>query len=143
LKIHGSVFVKPGQEGDYVWMLAQPEYINALFVFNDNTEQYMQYITGRGGYRNGKGNAVVRPYRGYRSAGIPTGSLRTGGFTKLGSKEKALIDGALAIIRDMLRTGVYDMVVYSDDGQGGLGTGIFRVNREVKDYIVKGLHDLV
>jgi hypothetical protein len=55
----------------------------------------------------------------------------------------ALIDGAFAIIRDMLRTGKYDMIVYSDDGQGGLGTGIFRVSRDVKDYIMKGLHELV
>jgi hypothetical protein len=147
LKIHGSIFVKPGQEGDFAWMIKQPQYEKALFVFNDNIEEFMKYLVGTGGFAKGKGNAVIRPYRKSQpphAAGIPTGSLRAGvgGFRSL-DESKYLIDRALEIIYGLVATGHYDQIIYSDDGQGGLGTGIFRVNREVKDYIVKGLHDLV
>jgi hypothetical protein len=60
-------------------MIEQPDWADALFVFNDNEEQFRAYrrdpADPRGCTRGG-GNAAIRPYRCTeppRAAGIPTG----------------------------------------------------------------------
>ena len=56
---------------------------------------------------------------------------------------RAVIDDAVAVIRELLATGRYDRVVYSAaDDSGGLGTGIFDVGDDVKAYIVAQLRGL-
>ena len=74
-----SRFDGRGRPGDFAWMITRPEYADALFVFNDNEEQFRAFQrdpTGGAGLSPGGGNATVRPYRGAdppRAAGIPTG----------------------------------------------------------------------
>jgi hypothetical protein len=142
-----SVFKGVNQEGDFSWMIEQPEYADALFIFNDNEEQFEKYMTAQnGGCSAGRGNAIIRPYRCLtppRAAGIPTGSFAKGGYPSLTLKAKTVIDEALAVTKLYLGLGRYGRIIYSDDGEGNLGTGIFDVGQDVKDYIVKGLNALV
>ena len=44
LKVTRSVFGGTGVSGDYLWMSNQPEFARALFVFNDNEEQFDTFV---------------------------------------------------------------------------------------------------
>ena len=128
-------------------MIEQPEYADALFVFNDNEGEFRAHqghAPGARRCRAGGGNAVIRPYQCEdppRAAGIPTGDH--GGYPRLTDSAKAAIDDALAAIGAPLAAGRYQRVIYSAaDDSGALGTGIFDVGDDVKRYIVDGLRAL-
>ncbi len=144
-----SRFEGRDRPGDFAWMVTQPEYADALFVFNDNEEQFRAFQRdpgGGAGLSPGGGNATIRPCRGAdppRAVGIPTG--RAGqGYPALTGDAREAIDDALRLIADLLATGGYQRVVYSAaNADGDLGTGIFEVGDDVKRYIVDGLRKLV
>lgn len=131
-----SVFVGGGKEGDFGWMIEQPAYDKALFVFNDNESQFLAFMDG---ISVGGGNAVIRPYQGagVRAAGVPTGP----GYDALTTENKAIIDRALARIRSLIKSGRYTTLVYSADETDPslLGHGIFDVGEDVRRYIVAEL----
>jgi hypothetical protein len=150
ITVLGSVFQSPGRPGDFTWMIDQPEYEDTLFVFNDNEEQFRAFQrdpTAGSGCAPGGGNAVIRPWRCAdppRAAGVPTGTLGSGGYARLTPEAKGAIDDALTLIGELLKTGRYRRIVYSAaDSSGSLGTGIFTVGREVAEYIVSGLRAVV
>jgi hypothetical protein len=149
VQVIGTQFSRPGETGDFGWMLQQPEYADALFVFNDNEEQFRAHRAdpaGDYGCARGVGNAAIRPFQCIdppRAAGIPTGTLRSGGHPELTPPVQNLIDDAIDVINDLLATGRYDRVFYSAaNAEGDLGTGTFRVGDDVKRYIVAGLRAL-
>lgn len=144
IQVIRSTFSGVGRDGDFSWMIGQPEYATALFIFNDNEEQFLEHqrMAGERHFCDaGGGNAAIRAYQciePQRATGIPTG--RHGGYTELSPQAAAVIDNALAVLDQLLASGRYDTVIYSwDDHAGTLGTGIFRVAREVLDYIVAGI----
>jgi len=124
--------------GDFAWMINQTNYENSLFIFNDNEEDHSTP-------KKGGGNAKIRPYNkhGYqalglpqpRSAGISTGTLAKGGYGSLSDDVKLYIDECVREIKDLLRRHEYDSIYFSIDGNEGLGTGIFKVDEKVKEYI--------
>jgi len=139
IKVVRSIYDRDGALGDYLWMINQPEFARALFIFNDNEEQFDAYVAGEAsGFHAGGGNAAVRPLRKHsppRAAGVPTGKHGRG-YSALDAPTKIKIDQALAIIRDLVKSGNYDQVVISESKKGNtLGTGIFEVAPEVRDYI--------
>ena len=146
-EVIGSQFAGGGREGDFAWMIEQDEYADALFVFNDNEEQFRAYErdrTGGAGCSRGGGNAVIRPYRCAdppRAAGVPTG-VHGGGYGELTDAVRAVVDDAVAVIEELLASGRYARVFYSAGADGGLGTGIFTVADDVKAYIVDRLRAL-
>ena len=147
IKVVRSIFRGAGVSGDYLWMSNQPEFARALFVFNDNEEQFDAFVVGEAsGFSAGGGNAAIRPLRKQvppRAAGIPTGTLRAGGYVALDASTKAKIDEAMAVIEALLKTGDYDQIVIPESKDGNtLGTGIFEVAPEVRDYIFKRLDTL-
>ena len=91
-------FTECGVYGDFEWMLRQPQFEDALFLFNENVESFYN------GYKkSGKGNAVIRPYRytnPVRALPIPTGYIGVneegwrGGFRRLDHTTKEIIDEA-------------------------------------------------
>ena len=106
---------------------------------------FIAFQTGHAaGLSAGGGNAAIRPYQGHspiRAAGIPTGNH--GGYQKLDKNVRALVDDAIAHIRRLLATGNYDQVIFSYDAQQKtIGTGIFQVADEVKDYIYESICSL-
>ena len=146
IKVVRSIFRGAGVSGDYLWMSNQPEFARALFVFNDNEEQFDAFVVGEAsGFTAGGGNAAIRPLRKQvppRAAGVPTGKHGSG-YSALDASTKAKIDQALAIIEGLVRTGDYDQVVIPESKDGNtLGTGIFQVAPEVRDYIFKRLTNL-
>jgi hypothetical protein len=143
-----SRFEGRGEPGDFAWMIEQPQYADALFVFNDNEEQFRAFqrdAHSAAGLSPGGGNAAIRPYRGAdppRAAGVPTG--RAGqGYDTLTADAQQAIDDALELIAELLASGRYVRVIYSAANEDGdLGTGIFEVADDVKRYIVSGLRRL-
>ena len=138
-----SIFNGAGILGDYVWMSSRPEFARALFIFNDNEEQFNAFVEGEwSGFVAGGGNAAIRPLRELvppRAAGIPTGKNGLG-YSVLDASTKTKIDEALAVIDALLETGNYDQVVIPSSEEGNtLGTGIFEVARDVRDYIYERL----
>ena len=144
-----SVYKGFGQDGDFDAMIHKHEYVDALFVFNDNEEQWKAHLSGiHSACFKGGGNAIIRPYQDKtppRAVGIPTGHamVKGSGYESLTPEVKAVLDRALGVVRDLVDTGRYDKLVYSSDGHDSLGTGIFKVGQDVKDYIVVRLHGLV
>lgn len=147
LQTVASVFSGVGQAGDFRWMIEQDEYADALFIFNDNEEQFLAFMQDHSstfGCAAGGGNAVIRPYRCRKpphAAGIPTG-VAGSGYEGLAESAKTHIDSAMDHIRSLLAASEYRRVIYSGDRAGSLGTGIFSVGPDVKNYIVEQLESL-
>jgi hypothetical protein len=135
MKVTGTIFVKKNEIGDFIWMKDQKEYYNSLFIFNDNTEYHDTN-------KRGAGNALMRPYNKYNtslekpiSAGIPTGSLKDGGFMEFNKEVKKIIDDSFQEIRELIKKYNYSEIIYSTDKDGNLGTNLFEVNKDVIKYI--------
>ena len=41
-----STFTGPGRDGDFAWMVLQPQFARTLFIFNDNEEEFLQHLAG-------------------------------------------------------------------------------------------------
>lgn len=136
-------FTGPGKYGDFGWMIQQPEYQDVLFLFNDNQEQFVDFLLSRSACMSGGGNAVIRPYQCInppRAAGIPTGSSGRG-YQDLRTGQQ-YIDEAFEVIKRLLSTGKYKTVMYSGDKDGRLGASIFSPSSEVIDYITNKIRQL-
>jgi len=160
IAVEGFVFHDKGQEGDFVWMIRQPKYSKALFIFNDNQEQFDEFhkllakknrlLPFDHACRKGSGNAAIRPYqckKPPRAAGIPTGGMlpnRDGtGYSKRGYdnlwEAGTYIEEAFDYIRDLITTYDYDQVIYSKDEDNRFGSSIFEIGDDVERYIRVGL----
>jgi hypothetical protein len=149
MKLIGTVFQGVGKYGDFAWMIEQPEFSDSLFIFNDNEEQFLAHLNDPEssiGCSAGGGNAVIRPYQCQnppRAAGIPTGSNGRG-YANLSYGTKIIIDKAIQVIDVHLSTGQYSQMFYSSATENGLlGTGIFKVETDVNNYILEQLKMLI
>jgi hypothetical protein len=148
LQWNGQVisFVFDGQnkDGDFNWMISQDQYRDALFVFNDNEDQYYEHrdhpteVAGAGCLAGG-GNAIIRPYQCRtppRSIGIPTGP----NYSSLTPDVKRILDEAIDNVHHIASKENYRRIFYNAaNASGDLGTHIFPVGEEVKQYIVTKL----
>jgi hypothetical protein len=148
IHVIGSIFAGTGKFGDFGWMIRQQEYADALFVFNDNEEQFRAHRDdpdGAFGCAAGGGNAIIRPYQCKnppQAIGIPTGSNGRG-YTALTADVRQTIDDAIGTIQELIATGRYQRLFYSAaNAAGDLGTGIFQVHPDVKHHIAERLKTL-
>ena len=115
IAIEGIQFKPNDPNTDYRQMINNPDFENALFIFNDNTSGL-----GTGG------NACIRGKE--RAVGLPTGyndRQRFGGFTTLAEAE-TYIPSAISTISDYVSTHPeIDRIFYCCDSAGLLGVGIF------------------
>jgi hypothetical protein len=146
IEVLRSSYQGRGRDGDFRWMIDQPQYARTLFIFNDNEGQFDEHQALVGTDHRcdvGGGNATIRPFeceRPPRATGIPTG--RHGGYRSLDEGRRA-IDAALHYLDALLGTGDYDAVAFSwNADEQTLGTGIFDVADEVRAYIVEQI-DLI
>jgi hypothetical protein len=146
MDVIGSQYSHPQIVGDFGWMITQPAYADALFIFNDNEEQFRAFVndpTAPYGCQKGANNAAIRPFRCSqppRAAGIPTGTLAHGGYSQLTTHAQSVIDEAFGIVKATLAAGTFDRIFYSAaNAKGELGTGVFVIGDDVKRYIVSGL----
>lgn len=129
-----------GPEMDFELLMEQ--YTNALFIFNDNENDHHTAVQGGG-------NAAVRIYNRYSdleiplSAGIPTGKNGRG-YHDLNEGKEA-IDYSFEEIKTLIEKYGYDTVVYSCNTYDSplVGTGIFKVDKEVLEYITNLILSLV
>ncbi len=140
--VTGQVFNGKGKDGDFSWMIVQEQYRDVLFIFNDNEEQYKAHrndALAEDGCSVGGGNAIIRPFQCLtppRAAGIPTGP----NYEKLTVAVKEIIDEAITTIKNICAREHYKRVMYNaSNGNGDLGTGIFKPGDDVKRYIVDQL----
>ena len=141
IQLFGVKFMKPKQFGDFYWMYDQEEYSDSLFIFNDNEEYHYTC-------RCGAGNAVMRRYNQYsklikpKSAGIPTGTLGEGGYSKFTPEIKKVIDDSINEIIELIKIHQYKTIYFSAELDGKLGTSIFAVNPKVINYITNRIYGL-
>ena len=134
-----SVFAGYEKLGDWEWMCDQPLWAHALFIFNDNEEQFDAFIGGlESGYTLGAGNAVARPWRKLnppKSAGIPTGKLGSG-YQLLDPASKEKIDQALTVVYDLLKSFYFNFLVFSsNESMSTLGISTYQEGEDVRKYI--------
>jgi hypothetical protein len=114
-------------------MLKQQTYDDALFIFNDNEEQFRAFIALKSSdepnsagqleglaCQAGGGNAKIRPYQcqpGSRVAGIPTGTGGVGYASVDTPKAKESIDLAVANIRELVQTNDLRRVFFTQTPQ--------------------------
>lgn len=142
-----SRFTGPNREGDFTWMINQPEHARTLFVFNDNEEEFYAHL--RGGVHTcsaGGGNAAVRPWQCQtepHAVGVPTGSYTSGphylGYSVLDDHVRAAITDAITQIDELLATGRFDTLAFSWDDDTKLGGRIFTTSQDIRDHIVTEL----
>ena len=140
-----SRFTGTGREGDFAWMIEQPEHAKTLFLFNDNEGEFLSHQ--RGGPHScssGGGNAGIRPYQCHepqRALGIPTGTYAPGihhrGYSCLDAHVLGVLDLAFSKLDELLATGRYDAVAFSWDDKTKLGGRIFETAQPVRDHIVE------
>ena len=142
MEIIGNIYKGRNQYGDFHWMIQQEKYDDILFIFNDNEEHHHTN-------NKGCGNAIIRQYNKYnmslsrpRSAGIPTGTLKYGGYNELNDHVKKQIDSAIDEIKDICKKYNYTKLCYSSEKNGMLGTGIFVVDINVLVYITTKILEL-
>ena len=139
-----SIYKKKDKNGDFAWMIKQEIYNDSLFIFNDNIEHKCNF-------NKGKGNACIRPYNKYnpyidipQSAGIPTGSLKNGGFQSLTVENKKYIDEALDKIVELIKKYKYKQIIYSAESKifKLIGNSLFIVGNDVREYITQEIYKL-
>ena len=141
VQVIGVRYTSPGIYGDFNWMITQPEFSNALFIFNDNEEHHNSN-------KRGAGNAIIRQYNKYsdldvpRSVGIPTGTMSSGGYTTFNLETKNKIDGYFNELTELITQHKYTHLYYSAESNGMIGTSIFKVNHKVLEYITWKIHSL-
>ena len=145
VQIIASKFAGLNKPGDFKYMIEQNVNVDSLYIYNDNIECFYNQSYGKG-----KGNAIIRCYNQFNpklkkpySIGIPTGSLRFGGFTNLDLKTKKIIDESFDRLINVLNKYEYKKIYYSTNNVNGMiGTSIFNVNKDVIEYITNRLHQL-
>lgn len=139
VRVIATVFRRRNQVGDFVFMIKSKDYKDSLFIFNDNEVDHCSDVPGGG-------NAAIRSYNRFsavfppRSAGIPTGDNR--GYSSLTPRAKSAIDSAIEEIRELIKEHGYSRVFFSADENGKLGTSIFSIGDDVRDYITEQILSL-
>jgi len=145
IRVIRSKYSGTGRDGDFDWMIRQPQYDRTLFLFNDNEGEFLAHH--RGGSHTcggGGGNAIIRPYQcrvPQRALGIPTGTYSTGihykGYSCLDDHVVGILDLAFARLDELLASGRHDSVAFSWDDDTKLGGKIFTTAQPVRDHIVE------
>ena len=141
IEVIGIKYTSSNKYGDFNWMCQQDEYKDSLYIFNDNEEYHDTNMRGAG-------NAIMRKYNKHSnyivpfSAGIPTGTLGEGGYSKFTPEIKKVIDNSIEEIIELIKTYKYKTIYFSAELDGKLGTSIFAVNPKVIKYITNRIYGL-
>jgi len=162
-----SQYGEPNVDGDFEFMIEQPEHQATLFVFNDNEEQFLAHFlaannpfgaaalninplpsnVGGDPCSAGGGNAAIRPYQcapHRRAVGVPTGSYQhqqddEPGYASLDARVRQMVDFSMMQIDAMLASGRFTSLAFSYNPKTKLGGKAFNTSQTVRDYIVAEL----
>jgi hypothetical protein len=149
IQLIGTKFHDREIKGDFNYMIKCDMQLEndplTLYIYNDNTESYYSRS-----YKTGAGNAIIRQYNKFNpnmqrpfSAGIPTGSLKNGGFQELNEESVKVINGSINLIKKIIMDYSIKTIYYSTNSESGLlGKSLFDVDNEVLIYITDKLKKL-
>lgn len=127
---------------DLASMMNEPLYQKSLFLFNDCIEYHSSC-------KKGAGNSSIREFNHHnprlsipRSAGIPVGMIRDGGYKTLTEGVISRIDLAFLTIKDLIHKHNYEMIIYPADKEGRFLVDNFYVGIDVISYITQRIHKL-
>ena len=146
IDVVGVRYVAGQDHGNLKRMVNLSEYDDALFVFNDNEQQFKQHLAhGPAADKcvSGRGNAAIRDLQCQadpRAMGVPTGA--SGGYAALTPHVRSVVDVAAANIKNLLATGRFRRVIFNEADDGLIATDTFMVNDEVRHYITDSLRAL-
>lgn len=133
-------------EGDFNWMIRQPQYKDCLFLYCEDEQHYFEHS-----FEKGAGTSGIRPWNMYGSPGdihsapILTGSYEKG-YERIDKENETKIDTCFKEIRELLESGKYTHVCYSstpDEGfLGVLGCMNFNVGMNVIEIIMDKIYKL-
>lgn len=143
----GIVYDGPRKYGDFKWMLKQPEYEDALFIYNDNVKDSLDPNVMEGGGSAAIRNLSWRFSTPPRSVGVPTGwSVASGGFDEMDIYSKKAIDFSIARIWKIIldSNSQVTKVIYScsREDKMKIGVSIFQPHSSILNYINDQLHNL-
>lgn len=147
IEVEGLQFRGGGRNGDFGWMIDRADYGDTLFVFNDNEEEFRKHLkhgAATAKCHPGGGVAKIRPRQCQadpQASGVPTGANGRG-FASLTVDVRAVIDTAVDQMKLLLVTGRFRRIVYSAGPDGLIGTSIFTVGHDVRQYITDELRSL-
>jgi hypothetical protein len=141
--IKGIVYNPLDPKTDFYNLINDSLYNDSLFIFNDNEEKHFTNVKGAG-------NASIRIYNEFgkyknypRSAGIPTGTLKNGGYRTLNIKNKKVIDDSIDRIKNLNKKYKYKNIYFSKNPKNNLiGTSIFSPGNDVLEYITSNIYNL-
>ena len=145
--VEGVCFTKRNCNGDFKWMLKQPEYADAVFIITENLID-MLFSS-----ENGGGTAALRKNTwptssSPRAVGIPTGwSQDSGGFRALDNTVKKIISCAkMRILSHLYEYPNVKKIIYSAEPSNTqlIGSGIFKetLDDDVIQHISDAIHDI-
>ena len=146
ISIIGTIFTNVRSYGDYYHMIASGKYNDSLFIYNDNEESYYNES-----YQKGAGNACIRVFNKYNplfienpmSVGIPTGTLKNGGYDDLNENNAKIINNCFDQIINLIKSHNKKRLFYSAKNMTGiLGSGIFEIDDDVLKYITHRIYTL-
>jgi hypothetical protein len=163
IKFIKSIYNQHDPNTHYKHMINDKIYKDALFIFNDNLEQFLNFEKGNvDGCNNGGGNAEIRSYRcisnennKIRAAGIVPGTTTPyGGFMSLDEQIKndtvrKVIKRSMENIEKLLKTGDYSSVIYSGvEGKDGFGFDLFKsgskiIGSDVENHIWNEFNNII
>ena len=139
--IHGIIYKKPNEYGDFNYMINSGDYDNVLFLFDDDQEMYNTSICGKGITKIRKYNEFSNN-RNISSAGIIISSNNIG-FNILDDKNKNIINICFDKIINFIIEYKYKKLYYSCNENGLIKLNIQYVDSEVIKYITNKIESLV
>ena len=139
--IHGIIYKKPNEYGDFNYMINSGEYDNVLFLFDDDVNTYNTCISGKGISKIRKYNEFSNN-RNISSAGIIM-SLQNIGFNILDNTNKNIINMCFDKIKDLIIEYKYKKLYYSCDQYGLIISNVSYVDDAVIEYIKNKILSLV
>jgi len=154
ITVYGNIY--KGGKSDYSHYITQ--YPNALLIINDN---FIDSFTDSNGAGNASNNMrqhniysffkhnKLRPCIAGITTGLSSGKEYIAGTTlntKLSDYKyltpKHVIDNEIKIIKYIMIVWGYTEIIYSSESNGILGSGIFKIPQDIKDYITHELWKL-
>jgi hypothetical protein len=148
IEVIGIEFTRFSQYGDFYWMIQCGQYEYALFVFNDNKQEFVladpksAYFHLQQTHQPGGGNAIIRVFQlFFKSIGMPTGPFSSlDEVCYLGRTAMDLIIEAFHRIIDVfIKFPQKDTLYFSVDqyNHSFIGLGIFKgqVGHDVINFI--------
>ena len=140
----GSVYKHNPNYGNFLKMVKNDIYKDVLFIYNENSSQFL----GKSGEPNGSGNGPMRGYNTKANKNKPRSAaiVTCYGFngSTITDEHIIIIDDSVKLIKKVIKDNNYKYIMYSSDISGDLGFAAAAVDttQAYKDYLNKKIKSL-